>query len=174
MVVYGYINKIYSIIDILFMDLYYQYLNQIGMWILYDIIRSPIGSHIFSPVPTPNFPPFCAPQERYKVRMPQFYPADSAESPEFWWAFDHKVLDFCWARLWCSNRPWWSVSVSISPSPTAVFGNNSSALKWTSMWAGEVWQNHPPISFPWIFWSSSRVIQIWVHSWLCEIHTWLS
>ena len=50
------------------------------------------------------------------------------------------------------------VSVSISPSPAAVFGSNSLALKRTSMWAGEVWQNHPPISVPWIFWSSSRVI----------------
>lgn len=82
MVVYGYyINKMYSIIDILFMDLYYQYLNQIGMWILYDIIHSPIGSHIFSPVPSPNFPPFCAPQERYKVRMPQVNPRPILQNP---------------------------------------------------------------------------------------------
>ena len=44
MVVYGYINKIYSIIDILVMDLYYQYLNQIGMiplWRYYMILYAP-------------------------------------------------------------------------------------------------------------------------------------
>ena len=120
----------------------------------YDIIRSPDWfSHILTRFHHAKFSTILRTPRALQGADASVLPGRFCRIPWILVSFDPKVLDFCWARLWCSNRPWWSVSVSISPSPTAVFGNNSSALKWTSMWAGEVWQNHPPISFPWIFWS---------------------
>ena len=53
MVVYGYyINNIYSIIDIRYMDLYYQYLNQIGMIPLWSLMFHFHGLLVKSPPET--------------------------------------------------------------------------------------------------------------------------